>query len=394
MKGTAVDPFSAVLLLLLSTALLAMGFWYLYPGLRRRLLPPLRSRAIPWSAAEIFLAYLLFRAVIPLIVHWQLDVTGFFDRLYGPDFRASLAGDKGVEARQTAFTWVALWVSTLALPLEVASILVLLRGSSGTRPYQLGLTMSHAGKNAFAGFLTWMAFTPCVLAVYLFASYCWKWTNTVPEEHPLTKLGQGAISPLGWVLIVLSATVVAPVIEELFFRGITQQWLAKYAWGGLAGLGLALFQALWMRAEHFQPAWQKDGISGVLLELAPALFIVALLPGWAFLHWHWRSPSAEAIYGTAAFFAASHSFAWPQPVPLFLLGLGLGLLFYRTKSLVGPILCHGLFNSVACVILFLSPHTPPPVEPTNGKEATSAVRVAPSPCTSTTVPGSWLPRRR
>jgi membrane protease YdiL (CAAX protease family) len=393
MKGTSVDPFSAALLLLLSTALLVMGFWYLNPSARRRLLPPFWSGDVSWSAAEIFLAYLLYRALCPLLVKSLLDAIGFFDWLYGPDFRSSLAGTNGVEAQQAAFTWVQLWWSTLALPLEIGAILLLVYRGSGTYPYQLGLTTSHVGKNAFAGFLTWMAFTPCVLALYLFANWCWKWTNTVPEEHPLTKLGQGATSPLGWVLIVLSATVVAPVIEELFFRGMTQQWVAKYSWGGLAGLGLALLQALWMRAEHFQPAWQCDGVSGVVLELAPALFVLALLPGWALLHWRWRSPAAEAIYGTAAFFAASHSFAWPQPVPLFLLGLGLGLLFHRTKSLVGPILCHALFNSVACVILFLSPHTPP-VEPTNGKEATSAVRVAPSPCTSTTVPGSWLPRRR
>jgi membrane protease YdiL (CAAX protease family) len=394
MKGTSVDPFSAVMLVLLCTALLVVGFWYLYPGARRRLLPPLRNRAVPWSAAEIFLAYLLYRAICPLLVHWLLEAIGFFNLVYGPDFHVSLAGTNGEEARQKAFTWVALWVSTLALPLEIASILIMLRAGSGTRLYQLGLTPSHPVRNAFAGFLTWVAFTPCVLAVYIFASWCWKWTNSVPEEHPLTKLGHEALSPLAWILIVLSAIVVAPVIEELFFRGLTQQWLAKRSWGGLAGLGLALFQALWMRAEHFEPAWKHDGVSGLLLELAPALFIVALLPGWAILHWRWRSASAEAIYGTAAFFAASHSFAWPQPVPLFLLGVALGLLFYRTKSLYGPILCHALFNSVACVILFLTPHTPPPVEPTNGKPVTSAVLVAPSPCTSTLVPGSWLPRRR
>src|SRR5262245_38956272 len=127
MKGTLTDPFSAVLLLLLSTALLVMGFWYLYPGARRRLLPPLRNRAVPWSAAEIFLAYLLYRAICPLLVNWQLQAIGFFDLLYGPDFHVSLAGTNGEDARQKAFTWIALWVSTLALPFEMASILLLLR---------------------------------------------------------------------------------------------------------------------------------------------------------------------------------------------------------------------------------------------------------------------------
>src|SRR5262249_35008676 len=126
MKGTSVDPFTAALLLLLSAALLAMGFWYLYPGARRRLLPPLRNRAVPWSAAEIFLAYLLYRAVCPLLVAWQLQAIGFFDLVYGADFHVSFAGTNGEDARQKAFTWFALWVSTLALPLELPSSVFLL----------------------------------------------------------------------------------------------------------------------------------------------------------------------------------------------------------------------------------------------------------------------------
>jgi membrane protease YdiL (CAAX protease family) len=50
-------------------------------------------------------------------------------------------------------------------------------------------------------------------------------------------------------------------------------------------------------------------------------------------------------------FAASHN-VWPTPVPLLLLGLGLGWLASRTQSLVGPIVCHALFNGVACLVLY------------------------------------------
>src|SRR5262249_60243196 len=125
MKGLSVVAVSRALALLLSAALLAMGFWYLYPG-ARRLLPPLRNRAVPWSAAEIFLAYLLYRAVCPLLVAWQLQAIGFFDLVYGADFHVSFAGTNGEDARQNAFTRFALWVSTLALPLELPSSVFLL----------------------------------------------------------------------------------------------------------------------------------------------------------------------------------------------------------------------------------------------------------------------------
>jgi membrane protease YdiL (CAAX protease family) len=53
-------------------------------------------------------------------------------------------------------------------------------------------------------------------------------------------------------------------------------------------------------------------------------------------------------------FAAMHSSVWPTPVALLVLGLALGTLAARTKSLVGPIVVHALFNAVTCVGLLLS----------------------------------------
>jgi membrane protease YdiL (CAAX protease family) len=46
---------------------------------------------------------------------------------------------------------------------------------------------------------------------------------------------------------------------------------------------------------------------------------------------------------------------WPTPVALFVLALGLGALAYRTQSLVGPVVLHGLFNGFNCLVLFLWP---------------------------------------
>ncbi len=64
-----------------------------------------------------------------------------------------------------------------------------------------------------------------------------------------------------------------------------------------------------------------------------------------------RGHGSSAIYGTSLLFAAMHSGVWPSPIALFVLGLGLGWLAYRTRSLVGPILVHALFNGVACLQL-------------------------------------------
>jgi hypothetical protein len=64
---------------------------------------------------------------------------------------------------------------------------------------------------------------------------------------------------------------------------------------------------------------------------------------------------AGAIYATSVLFAAAHTFAWPTPVSLFVLALGLGYLTYRTRSIIGSILLHALFNSISVVILLAIP---------------------------------------
>jgi membrane protease YdiL (CAAX protease family) len=68
----------------------------------------------------------------------------------------------------------------------------------------------------------------------------------------------------------------------------------------------------------------------------------------------WARANAQlAVYGSAMLFALAH-ITWPDPIPLFLLGLVLGWLAYRTQSLIGTMVCHALFNAVACIVLYWS----------------------------------------
>jgi membrane protease YdiL (CAAX protease family) len=75
--------------------------------------------------------------------------------------------------------------------------------------------------------------------------------------------------------------------------------------------------------------------------------------------WNWagrqlQMPSARAgsaIWATAMLFAALHSGVWPSPIPLFVLGLGLGYVAWRTRSILAPILIHGMFNAVSLIAL-------------------------------------------
>src|SRR5262249_571240 len=145
-------------------------------------------------------------------------------------------------------------------------------------------------------------------------------------------------------------------VEELLFRGILLRWLYRRGWGGLACLGSALVVALLSRLGLLVEAWTGAETgpdwSAVLRAAAPALFVLALVPGYLVVWRLQRTPFPTALCSSSLLFAVIHS-AWPDPVALFVLALGLGWLAERTQSLVGPIVLHGLFNGIACAQLLM-----------------------------------------
>jgi membrane protease YdiL (CAAX protease family) len=236
--------------------------------------------------------------------------------------------------------------------------------------------------NLITGYIAWLLLTPIVLAVHFATVHVYYTVNgTAPADHPLVKAIHEDPSLLHWALVFLSAAVLAPVLEEILFRGLLQAWMTR---GGRAVdvvPGMALVIALL--------DFQRQGMGPVvfMLTLLPVYILADL---WA-RRWPRRADAARAILGSSMLFAAFHSSVWPSPIPLFVLGLGLGFLAYRTQSLVGPIFLHATFNSVACVLLVLNQAFAPPSAmgsiPTVPERRPVAVSI------SSVVPESWLPRR-
>ena len=362
--------------------LAVMALLYLWPGARRRLLPPQRVRATPWSGAEVLLALLLFRLFWPAVGLVIVEKTELLRWIYG-DSLAPVAGDDA--SQKLTLLRQNFWAATLSFPFALASVLLLFRWLSGTRLYQLGLTTQRLLQNVAIGIAVWVVFTPFLYVLNQVLGAAFKhWLNLNPDRHPLINLG---LSPFGidWALIVFSAVVAAPVTEELLFRGILQPWLARRPWAAdltLCGAGLMAFLN---RASQITEAGGQPGLLPLVNELLPLLFVLVMVPGYLCLR-IMRQPLAGAIYATALLFGAAHSFTWPTPIPLFILGLALGVIAYRTQSLIGPVVFHALFNGVACVLLFLSsPAQAPEIE--KGSDATSAVLPA-APSTSSRLPGS------
>jgi uncharacterized protein len=103
------------------------------------------------------------------------------------------------------------------------------------------------------------------------------WPNTFSEDR-LTENAQDLVDRAGdgsmWLLVVV-VVLGAPLVEELFYRGLLQRSLAARFGHGPVLVGVAALFAL----VHFRP-----------MEF-PGLFVVGLLFGWSALRWDRLGPA-------------------------------------------------------------------------------------------------------
>jgi membrane protease YdiL (CAAX protease family) len=292
---------------------------------------------VPWSGMEIVLSVFLAWLFWPAALYVFVQVLGVEHWYYG-----GTAPEMPIRLE--------LWVRSLALPFQVLTYPLVFAAYSGTHARQLGLTARRLGRNILAG-LSGLLLVPDVLALFWLVRHC-QGVNGEDgvERHALEILGGHNLYLTEWILLFFTATVAAPLHEELTFRGVLQPWLAKNRGYGLLTMFAALALGLWYRHTQLIDAWPM-GFSPVLEAAAPALFASALLPLYL-LAVFFGTSQAAALIAASTLFACIHS-TWPTPIPLFLLGLGLGTLAQRTQSLVAPVVFHSLFNSVACVQLLL-----------------------------------------
>jgi membrane protease YdiL (CAAX protease family) len=298
------------------------------------------------------------------LVYMGLEVTGFFRLVYGAGFPTGWP-------EKAAATIRFLWAATFAVPVQVVLISGLVQKTGGSVPW--------AGRgwraNVVTAYLTWLLVTPAAFAVFALANLAHtRLTGQPPDKHPLTALGEAA-GPREWVLFVLQTIILAPALEELVFRGLLLPWLAQKrpadpgapltvppARRPLAILVLSAAVAVLLHVDDVRAAVLNGDRVAALAHLLPGVFFLALLPIDLLLprlnrlrrRLRIRSAQhARAVWAGSALFAAFHAQVWPSPVPLFVLALGLGYLYLRTRTLIGPVVVHGLFNAVSAVYLLL-----------------------------------------
>lgn len=181
-----------------------------------------------------------------------------------------------------------------------------------------------------------LAFRPLDLAIGLLAGILLRFGAVGVAElvriatgGPPVPFSQSAGSDLGWFLLtsVVAASIVTPVIEELYFRGLV--------------LG-AIRNAVLGRAA-LAPGERPSGASTARV----------------------RAAGAVAVLGSAVLFAAFHLEGLPTTsegvsrlVILFLVGVVLGCLALLTRRLGPTIVAHAVFNVSVAVLALLTPAAP------------------------------------
>ena len=97
---------------------------------------------------------------------------------------------------------------------------LLLRLTSRSPARDLGLSFEKWWRQAAVGVVAFLAIEPLLMAIQFATVRLWE-----SNAHPLLKMVQDEFSPGVLQLAILMAVFIAPVCEEVLFRGIIQSWV-------------------------------------------------------------------------------------------------------------------------------------------------------------------------
>ena len=379
-------------ILLAAIALLSARYFF------RRPLPLARLRPGRWTGREVQFALIAHALFVPFVV---LALLASFSTNFAPD-------QNNKEAVRRAAGHLIILGSPLNVFLTLAIVVTMLYALSRTRPHQVGITWARWPANVILGVLLYLLITVPILSVHFLVTQM-----PGSEKHLFERLVDEGLEWWEWVLLVFMTVCGAPLVEEFIYRGVLQGWLRRASLIGHAVVLVVVLAIGVIPLTSLLVSEQDVDNVPLIAAVAPSVFGWVLAGGYSvglYLlwrrcqqqcagQWPWPVPtlvfprersrimpddearertgdeeafapsiildSAEAdrrrlawpaaylsIYGSSMVWSMMHYDAWPAPIPLFLLGLGLGWLALRTQSLIGPMVCHALFNAVACLALY------------------------------------------
>jgi membrane protease YdiL (CAAX protease family) len=203
-----------------------------------------------------------------------------------------------------------------------------------TTGHDLGSDLRRLPSGTLQGLVGVLIVVPPLFLLEQLLESVYRWVHFEhPTEHPLLHVLGQRPNPLVTGAIIFGACVVAPLFEELVFRGHLQTLLRRMFAGLLRPNDLDIPMAT--RLEEAE----------VVKALPPTVIESASRAGpnsWS---------TWAAILVTSIAFASVHP-AWSQPI-IFALSVCLGYAYERTGNLWVPVTIHAVFNTISTAI-FLS----------------------------------------
>jgi len=207
--------------------------------------------------------------------------------------------------------WQKAFLSNLILCIgaimTIAIIIFLARATFARRLKGFGLNARTIHKDLSAAFVNLLSIWPLILGMIILTAYfgtvIWGHDYQMPQHEELELITTYLQLPLR-ILIVITAVVIAPVLEELLFRGLFQTMIRSFLENSKFEIRNSKFRA-------FGPAWPSIVISSIIFTT---------------IH---QNPAH-----------------WPA---LFVLALCLGYAYEKSGSLLRPIFIHSLFNAITIV---------------------------------------------
>ncbi len=275
----------------------------------------------------------------------------------------------GPEARPEQSLAELMFQSALSNCLLLVLVPGFLRWTLGVKLAELGLHGKRLSRQVAIGFRAALLMTPPVCAIQFLAVQVWR-SKTHPVEQMVLEQFTAGVA----ILAVVSTMVLAPLIEELLFRGIFQRWLDRMFDNrpepetiSQSGKEHALLQEPGpLEAENKQSVRDSEYDPPRSDPGSPGDEFMDDVRGPA------SSPQSHLsnlpILFTSIFFAAMHLPQWPAPLAIFLLSMALGIVYQRSGSLVAAITMHATFNGFNTLLLLLaalSRNIQVPIHPAN-----------------------------
>jgi membrane protease YdiL (CAAX protease family) len=276
----------------------------------------------PWGLSDILMAIVLQMVVHSAAHEW-------FRRRGGLPAHFELPS-LGIE-RSSTYVGIMAIASVAALTLTIGWLLARHRPSLS----EFGIRIRSIGLDAVLGVRSFVMLAPVIYGIQFVL------VQFVESEHPLIEMLKKNPSSRFFVISGFAAVIVAPLVEEFFFRLLLQGWLERLAtrttsswrifFGGRSTVHREPTEQLIATTDSASPSDQEKLSDIQTSENSATSTPTPRKPRWP-------------IVVSALLFGLAHASNGPDPVPLFVLALGLGHLYRSTGRILPSIIVHVLLN--------------------------------------------------